>query len=249
MSKFDAYGSQFRVGTAQVETAVIVGTGNSASTLDVTTTAAGMTGTPILTNVTIVTGDSAAVMAKKVAVALNAVGNITALHRVEASGPNVILTKLVAIANDGTMNIAYTGGGTTPDATSNDTTAGVVVTTVAQVTSIGGPPLSADTIDVTTHDSTNAFEELVVGILRSGEATFDIVYDPADNTHDATDTGGLIYRMKNRIRSAFSVVFADTASTTWSFDGDVTGFEPSAAHDDSLTASVTVKLTGSIILV
>jgi hypothetical protein len=249
MSEFDAYGTAFKVGTAQVETAVIVGTGNSASTLDVTVTANGMGSSPKTINVTIVTGDSAAVMAAKCAVALQADADVNALHRATSHGANLVLTKLVAIANDASMNIAYTGGGTTPDTTSNDTTAGVVVATVAQVTNISGPSLSMDTADVTTHDSTNAWEETVGTILRSGEVTIDIVYDPADNTQDGTDTSGLVYRMKNKVRSAFSVVFSDTAGSVWSFDGDVTGFEPGAPVDGALTASVTVKPTGSLILV
>ena len=252
MSEFDAYGTAFKVGTAQVETATIVGTGNSGdspTTVDVILTADGMTGSGDTTNVTIVTGDSASTMAVKIAAALNADSDITALHRVEASGTSVIVTKLVAIANDSTMNIAYAGGGSTDDAESDATTAGVVVTTVAQVTNISGPSLSMDTADVTTHDSTNAWEETVGTILRSGEVTIDIVFDPADNTQDGTETGGLVYRMKNRVRSAFSIVFPDTSSTTWSCDGEITGFEPGAPVDGALTASVTVKPTGALILV
>jgi len=249
MSEYDAFGTAFKVGTAQVETAVVVGTGNSATTLDLTITASGMTGSAITLNVTIVTGDLPAELAKKCVAAMNANANIIALHRVHADGPNIVMTKLVAIANDATMNIAYTGGGSTPDAASNDTTAGVVVTTVAQVTSVTGPSLSMDTADVTTHDSPNAWEETVGTILRSGEVTFDIVYDPADNTHDGTDTGGLVYRLKNKVRTAFSIVFPDTAPSTWSFDGDVTGFEPTEPVDGALTASVTVKPSGSLILV
>jgi predicted secreted protein len=249
MALNDAYGTQFQVGTAQVETAVIVGTGNSASTVDVTFTASGMVGSPITDNVTIVTGDTAADMAQKIATQMNADSNITALFRIEASGANLIATRLVAIANDATMNIAYTGGGTTPDATSNDTTAGVVVATVAQVQNIEGPGIAADTIDVTTHDSTNAWEETVIGILRSGEVSMDIVYDPADDTQDGTATTGLLYKLKNKTRAAFSLVFPDSGSSTFSFDGEVTGFEPGSPHDGALTASVAIKITGSPILV
>ena len=249
MSEYDAYGTDLNVGTAQVETAVVVGTGNSASTFDVTLTADGMDNSPIKTEVTIVTGDLPAELAKKAASDMNDNSDITALHRVHANGPDIVVTKLVAIGNDGTMNIAYTGGGSTPDAESNATTAGVVVTTVAQVTNISGPGLGADVIDVTTHDSTSAFEESVVGVLRSGEVTLDIVYDPADDTQDGTDTEGLVYRFKNRVRTAFSLVFSDSGTSTWSFDGDITGFEPGAPVDGALTASVTVKPTGALILV
>ena len=249
MTNYDAYGALFKVGTAQVESTPIVGTGNSATTLDVTVTANGTTNSPKTLNVTIVTGDLPAELAKKCVIALNADANLTEFHRYHTVGPSIYMTKLVAIANDGTMNIAFTGGGTTPDATSDNTTAGVVVATVAQVTNISGPDLAADGIDVTTHDSTNAFEESLVGLLRSGDVSFDIVYDPADNTHDGTDTAGLVYRLKNKVRTAFSIVFPDTGSSTWSFDGDVSGFNPGEPVDGALTASVTVKPTGSLILV
>ena len=249
MSEFDAYGTAFKVGTAQVEAATVVGTGNSASTLDVTVTANGMGNSPKTINVTIVTGDLPAELAKKAAAALQADSDVYALHRAYAVGPKIYLAKLVAIANDATMNIAYTGGGSTPDATSDAITAGVVVATVAQVTNISGPGLGADVIDVTTHDSTSAFEESVVGVLRSGEVTLDIVYDPADDTQDGTDTEGLVYRFKNRVHTAFSLVFSDSGTSTWSFDGDITGFEPGAPVDGALTASVTVKPTGALILV
>lgn len=248
MTNVAAYGTLLKIGTSQVESTPIVGTGNSASTLDVTLTANGMANSPITTNVTVVTGDVPAELARKVAIDLNLDSDITALHRVEADGPNIVVTKLVAIANDGTLNIAYTGGGTTPDATSDNTIAGVVVVTVAQVTNIGGPSLAADNIDTTTHDSTNAWEDSVIGILRSGDLTMDIVYDPADDTHDATGGAGLLTRLKDIVRTNFSLIFSDSGATTWGFDGDVTGFVPGAPVADGLTAAVTVKVTGLPIL-
>lgn len=248
MTNYDAYGAKFKAGTAQVESTPIVGTGNSATTLDVTITANGMGNSPKIINVTIVTNDVAALLAEKCAVALNADSDFNALHRAHANGSTLVMTKLVAIANDGTLNIAYTGGGTTPDASSDAITAGVVVAEVAQVTNLGGPGLSLDTIDVTTHDSSNAWEEMVGGIKRSGEANLELVFDPADNTQDATDTAGLGYRLKNKVMTAFSIVFPDSGSTTWSFDGYVSGFDPGEPVDGALTASVTVRPTGSLIL-
>lgn len=249
MAKDDAFGTVLKQGTAQVESTPIVGTGNSATTLDVTLTANGMTNSPITTNVTIVTGDLPAELARKVVIDLNNDSDITALHRVEADGAKIVVTKLIAIANDATMNIAYTGGGSTPDATSDNTTAGVVLTTVAQVTSLTGPALAADSIDVTTHDSTNAWEESVVGVLRSSELTFDIVYDPAEDTHDATGGAGILTRLEGKTRTDYSLVFPDTGTTTWNFDGEYTGFIPGMPVDGALTASVTIKITGDVTLV
>jgi len=252
MAKYDAYGTLLRIGTAQVETAVVVVTTVTAGNANFILTANGMTGSPITTVVALSNGDSANTVATKAVTAMNLDANIIALFSVVADGPNIVITKKVAAANDATLNLAYaddTSGGLTDDAGSDNTTAGVAVTTIAQVQSIGGPGLSLDTEDVTTHDSTNAWEEVVATILRSGEVTLDIVYDPAEDTHDGTAGNGLVSRLKNIVMTDFSLVFSDTASTTWSFDGYITGFEPGEPHDGALTASVTAKITGDMTLV
>ena len=115
--------------------------------------------------------------------------------------------------------------------------------TIAGVTSISGPGLSLDVEDVTSHDSTGAWEEVVATILRSGEISLDIVYDPAAATHSAT-AGGLIADMVGRASTTYSLIFTDAASTEWTFTAFVVGFEPDMPHDGALTASVTMKITG-----
>lgn len=119
---------------------------------------------------------------------------------------------------------------------------------VANVISISGPALSLDTEDVTSHDSTEAWEEVVATILRSGEISLEIEYDPAAATHKNA-SGGLIYDLAQRASTTWSLVFSDTATTTWSFTAFVVGFEPDAPHDGALTANVTLKITGKPTLV
>jgi len=118
----------------------------------------------------------------------------------------------------------------------------------AQVTNLSGPGLSLDTEDVTSHDSTAAWEEVVGTILRSGEITLDIVYDPAHATHKNL-AGGLLYDLEQRTIIALTLEWPDTATTTWSFNALVTGFEPTAPVEGALTASVTIKLSGQPTLV
>ena len=121
-------------------------------------------------------------------------------------------------------------------------------TAYANVTNISGPGLSLDTEDVTSHDSTAAWEEHVATILRSGEVTLDLVYDPANATHKYA-AGGLLYDMVSRTAVALTLEFSDTATTTWSFNAFVTGFEPGMPVDGALTASASLKLTGQPTLV
>ena len=112
---------------------------------------------------------------------------------------------------------------------------------IAQVKAISGPGLSIDTVDVTTHDSTEGWEEVVVTILRSGEVTLDIVYDPA--IHDS-----LTDQMVSKLSDDYELQFPDDAYTSFTFDAFITSFEPSAPVEDALTASVTLKITGVPIL-
>lgn len=121
-------------------------------------------------------------------------------------------------------------------------------TLVAQVQSFSGPALSADVIDVTNMASTNAWEEAVVGILRSGDLSMEIVYDPANATH-ANAGSGLLADLIARASTTWTLVFPDAASSEWAFSAFVTGFEPDMAHDGALTAAVTFKPTGDMTLV
>jgi predicted secreted protein len=121
-------------------------------------------------------------------------------------------------------------------------------TAIVNVQSISGPSLSLDTEDVTSHDSSAAWEEVVGTILRSGEVSMDIVYDPAAATHKNA-AGGLLYDMVSRTAVHYHLTFPSTVPTVWAFDAFVTGFEPSAPHDGALTAAVTLKLTGAPTLV
>jgi predicted secreted protein len=115
-------------------------------------------------------------------------------------------------------------------------------TTVAQVSNISGPGLSMDALDVTHHSSTAGWREFIGGLMDGGEVTVDIFYDPVAGTHDGST--GLIKDMEDRTVRNFQLVFPDAGTTTWSFAALVTGFEPSAPIDGSLTASVTLKLSG-----
>lgn len=127
-------------GTAQVETAT-VGSGASASAdVIVTVTGAGITGSPLAVNVAVTNGDTAAQVATKIRAALNATAAITALYTVGGTGADVTLTKTVAAANDGTLNVAIDGTtnstGVADAASSANTTAGVapaITSTAAQV--------------------------------------------------------------------------------------------------------------------
>lgn len=116
-----------------------------------------------------------------------------------------------------------------------------VFTALANVTNISGPGLSRETIDVTAHDSPDQWMEFIGGLKDGGEVSVDINYDPAD--HDT-----LVADMDDTEPRNYKVVFPDAGSSTWSFAGIMTGFEPEAPYDDKLAASLTFKVTGKPVL-
>jgi len=115
-------------GTAQVETATVVGTITGSGNAEVIVTAAGMTGSPETLPVAVLIGDTASVVAGKMRTALALNANVSSFFTVSGSGANIILTALDPAANDGTMNIATdndTCTGLTAQPTSTNTTAGI----------------------------------------------------------------------------------------------------------------------------
>lgn len=115
-------------------------------------------------------------------------------------------------------------------------------TTIASVRNIGGPELSLDTEEVTSHDSTDGWEEAIGTILHAGDVKFEINYLPTSVTHNAST--GLIADMVARTRRNFKIVFPDGSSTTWTFAAFVTGVSPTANVKGALRASVTLSVTG-----
>lgn len=113
--------------------------------------------------------------------------------------------------------------------------------TVAGVYDITPPELSADTSDVTAHDSTERFEEHVKTILRSGEPTFSLRFDPGEADHQQ-----MVADFKDTSAHTFRVVFPDANDEHCEFSALVTGFASSAPHDDFLGADVTMKPTGPV---
>lgn len=113
---------------------------------------------------------------------------------------------------------------------------------VAHVDTFSGPSLSVDAADVTSHDSPDRWEEVVPTVVRSGEITFDINYDPEENSHQL-----LIEAYETGVFRDFEVWFPvpSPGGTVWTLGGYVNGFEPSAPHDDKLAAAATVKPSGT----
>lgn len=111
-------------------------------------------------------------------------------------------------------------------------------TTLAEVTNLSGPSMNVDPLEMTSHDSSGN-REFIGGLFDGGEVTAEVNFMPGNATHKQ-----VIADLKARTISTWSIVYPD--ASTYSFSALVTGFEPSAPVDGKLSATITLKVTGSV---
>ncbi len=119
---------------------------------------------------------------------------------------------------------------------------GITYTALAQVLSVNGPNLSADTVDVTNNDSPNGWREFIPGLKDGGEIEVVLVFDP----NDATFVTLRDYLGTSEFYRVEWPQFTSTSSgDRVSVGGIVTGVEIESETEDRLEATVTVKVSGA----
>lgn len=132
----------------------------------------------------------------------------------------------------------YSGFGTTLSIATNE---------VAELTSISGPSVSMDTIDVSAHnagtEAADGYRDFVAGLIDGGEVSME------GNLTTVASAGYITGAMEDRTEKAIVITFPTAAGvSTWTFDGIVTGFSTEAPYDDKLSFSASIKVTGRPVL-
>ena len=109
---------------------------------------------------------------------------------------------------------------------------------VGSLTNIGGPGVSADTIDVTAHDSADAFREFVAGVLDGGEVSLE------GNLVSASAGDTILTELTERTSTTCVIQYSTAVNACWKFEAIVTGFETDAPFDGKLGFTASVKVTG-----
>ena len=115
-------------------------------------------------------------------------------------------------------------------------------TPITEIISFTGPSIVADAIDVTDlSDSAKPF--LHPGVYDPGEVTLEINFDEDDGSH-----GMLVADMLSGTTRVLTVEWqnAGAGTGTWSSNAFLTGFSPSGAVADKLSASATFKLSSTL---
>jgi Lambda phage tail tube protein, TTP len=100
-----------------------------------------------------------------------------------------------------------------------------------------------DQVEVTHMQSPNLFREFISGLMDGGEVSFEMNFIPGgtsdDRLFELLNLGAGISR-----RRAMRISYPN--GVTWSFTGEIVGYEPDVPFDDAMTATVTAKVSGAI---
>lgn len=112
--------------------------------------------------------------------------------------------------------------------------------TVAQVISLQLPDMESETYEADTLDNTDAgipYEP--TGRTEGGSLSGELFYDPALDSHK-----DLLELLRDPAAEAWKITFADSGTSTWTFNGAGFGFGGTVALNDGLKGSFSIKLNG-----
>lgn len=111
---------------------------------------------------------------------------------------------------------------------------------IAELSSISGLDLKADTIDVTTLDNTNGFRSFITGFKDGGEVSVSGFFNPNDTNGQAT----LVSLFQAGTTNSFTINFPSSMGAQWNFTGLVTGITTSVELEDTVKFECKIKVSG-----
>ena len=126
--------------------------------------------------------------------------------------------------------------------TANGTTFSYNSVAIGDVLSISSPSVSVATIDTT--GIADVFRTFLGGTIDSGEMSVEVMYDPNDGAGAALEADWESSASVAPVAKTCIITFSD--GSLYTFSAILTGFSASVAIDDKVTASVSLKVSGSI---
>jgi len=112
---------------------------------------------------------------------------------------------------------------------------------IAEINSITGPSMSRDTIDVTSLDSTGGYREFIAGFRDAGTITLAMNF--SRETFELMKSDFESDDLQN-----YEIILPDEEETSLEFEGLVTELPLTIPADDKVTADVTIKISGQVVV-
>jgi len=112
---------------------------------------------------------------------------------------------------------------------------------LSEINSITGPTMTRDFIDVTSLDSTGGYREFITGFRDAGTISLSMNF-----TRDTYDFFKADFESPDN--HYYEICLPDVENTTMEFMGLVTEVPITIPTDDKITADVTIKITGQVLI-
>jgi len=112
---------------------------------------------------------------------------------------------------------------------------------LAEVNSITGPTMTRDFIDVTSLDSIGGYREFITGFRDAGTISLSMNF-----TRDSYDL--MLKDFESPTANNYEIILPDDDVTSFEFEGLVTEVPLTIPTDDKITADVTIKITGQVVM-
>jgi len=111
---------------------------------------------------------------------------------------------------------------------------------IADLKSINGVDMSADTLDTTTLNSEGGYREFIQGLKDAGEVSISGYL----NASDSNGQIAIISAFDSGAKLAYSILFPSALGASWDFNGIVTGIKTGAEIEDFIPFEATIKISG-----
>ena len=112
---------------------------------------------------------------------------------------------------------------------------------LAEINSITGPTMTRSFIDVTSLDSTSGYREFITGFRDAGTIALKMNFTNATYLAMKKD-------FESPIAQNYQIILPDEFETSLEFEGLVTELPLTIPTDDKITADVTIKITGDVVV-
>lgn len=112
---------------------------------------------------------------------------------------------------------------------------------IAEITSIKGPGMKRETIEVTSLDSTGGWKEFIAGFREAGTLSLSMNFRRGNLDLFMED-------FESDVEQNYEIVIPDADTTTIEFTGLVTELPLSISAKDAITNDITIQITGQPVI-
>lgn len=110
---------------------------------------------------------------------------------------------------------------------------------ISEISGIGGPGKSRDSIEVTHFGSLDSYREFIGGLRTGGDVPLTMNF--TRTTYDTLNAD-----FENDAKQVYKIVLPDENNTTFEFQGLVTELPLGAEIGDKISADCTIKVSGKV---